>query len=54
MESWTENWLQAATLHIPIVSDADLYKGEPQGQQWINFRDYGVIAGSWLEKVLWP
>jgi hypothetical protein len=44
----------AATLHIPIPSVADLYQGEPQGQQWINFRDYGVIAGSWLDKLLWP
>jgi hypothetical protein len=43
-----------AGIHIPIASPADLYQGEPQGQQWINFRDYSVIAGSWLEKVLWP
>jgi hypothetical protein len=41
-------------IHIPIVSPADLYQGEPEGQQWINFRDWSVLAGSWLEKVLWP
>ncbi|HIJ51525.1 MAG TPA: LamG domain-containing protein, partial [Planctomycetes bacterium] len=45
---------EADVVHMPITSVADLYQGEPQGQQWINFRDYSVIAGSWLEKVLWP
>ncbi|MHC4641143.1 MAG: LamG-like jellyroll fold domain-containing protein, partial [Planctomycetota bacterium] len=44
----------AATLHVPIVSDADLYQLEPQGQQWINFNDYGLLTNSWLETVLWP
>jgi hypothetical protein len=44
----------AGSLHLPILSPADLYQGELQGQQWINFRDYSVIAGSWLDKVLWP
>jgi hypothetical protein len=44
----------AATLHIAIASDADLYQGEPQGSQWINFNDYSVMSGSWLDEVLWP
>jgi hypothetical protein len=44
----------AATLHVAIASDADLYQGEPQGSQWINFNDYSVMAGSWLDEVLWP
>ena len=44
----------AGTLHVPIVSDADLYQLEPQGQQWINFNDYGLLTNSWLETVLWP
>jgi hypothetical protein len=44
----------AATLHIAIASDADLYQGEAQGSQWINFNDYSVITGSWLDEVLWP
>ena len=43
-----------AGLHIPIVSDADLYKGEAQGNQWINLKDYSVIADQYLETVLWP
>ncbi len=44
----------AATLHIPIVSDADLYQGEPQGSQWINLSDYSVISDQFLDEVLWP
>jgi hypothetical protein len=43
-----------AGIHFPIISDADLYKGEPQGQQWINFKDYSLIADQYLEKLLWP
>ncbi|HUS73505.1 MAG TPA: LamG domain-containing protein, partial [Sedimentisphaerales bacterium] len=44
----------APSLHIPIDSPAELYQSEAPGSQWINFRDYSIIAGSWLEKVLWP
>jgi hypothetical protein len=44
----------AAGLHIPIVSDADLYQGEAQGNQWINLRDYSVIADQYLDEILWP
>jgi hypothetical protein len=44
----------APTLHVPIPSVADLYQGEPQGSQWINLKDVGVMGNSWLEKVLWP
>ncbi|MBW8041577.1 MAG: LamG domain-containing protein, partial [Planctomycetes bacterium] len=44
----------AATLHVPIVSDADLYQGEAQGSQWINLRDYSVISDQYLDELLWP
>jgi len=44
----------APTLHIPIPSAADIYQGEAQGSQWLNFRDYSVMTGSWLEEILWP
>jgi hypothetical protein len=44
----------AATLHVVIPSDADLYQGEAPGSQWINFKDYAVITGNWLEEILWP
>jgi hypothetical protein len=42
------------TLHIPIPSVADVYQGEPQGSQWINFKDYALIAEKYLEELLWP
>ncbi|MHC4642330.1 MAG: hypothetical protein ACYS32_11850, partial [Planctomycetota bacterium] len=44
----------AASLHIPIPSDADLYKGEAPGNQWINLKDYSVLAEQYLDEVLWP
>ncbi|MGB2809534.1 MAG: LamG domain-containing protein, partial [Sedimentisphaerales bacterium] len=44
----------AATLHIPIPSPADVYKGEPEGSQWINLKDYSLIASQYLEEILWP
>ena len=44
----------APTLHIQIPSDADVYQGEAPGSQWINFRDYALIADKYLEQVLWP
>ena len=44
----------AATLQVAIPSAADIYQGEPEGSQWLNFRDYSVMTGSWLEEILWP
>jgi hypothetical protein len=43
-----------AGIHFPIISDADLYQGEAPGNQWINFKDYSLIADQYLEKLLWP
>ncbi|MDH4241911.1 MAG: LamG domain-containing protein, partial [Phycisphaerae bacterium] len=44
----------ASTLHLPILSDADVYQGETPGNQWINFKDYALIADKYLEQILWP
>jgi hypothetical protein len=44
----------AGSLHLPILLDADVYKGEAAGNQLINFKDYALIADQYLEKVLWP
>ncbi|MDH4241572.1 MAG: LamG domain-containing protein, partial [Phycisphaerae bacterium] len=44
----------AGTLHLPIVSVADVYQGETPGNQWINFKDYALIADKYLEEILWP
>jgi hypothetical protein len=38
----------------PLLSDAELYKGEAQGSRVINFRDFAILADSWLEEQLWP
>jgi hypothetical protein len=43
-----------AGIHFPIISPADLYQDEPEGQQWINFKDYSLLADQYLEKLLWP
>jgi hypothetical protein len=44
----------AGSLHLPIQSIAEVYQGEAPGNQWINFKDYAVIADKYLEEVLWP
>jgi hypothetical protein len=44
----------APTLHVAIPSAADIYQNELPGSQWLNFRDYSVMTGSWLDEVLWP
>jgi hypothetical protein len=40
--------------HGPVPSDAELYTSEPQGQQYVNFRDEAVLANNWLQRFLWP
>jgi len=55
--SITDGSLGPAADYHPIDSPADLYKGEPQGQQWINFRDFSILADDWLvekENYYWP
>jgi hypothetical protein len=44
----------APSIHIPIPSDGDLYKGEAPGSQWINLRDYSILAEQYLDEILWP
>jgi hypothetical protein len=38
----------------PLDSPANLYDEEPQYQKFVNFRDYAIMADSWLEQILWP
>jgi hypothetical protein len=38
----------------PLLSPAELYKGEAEGSRVINFRDFAILANSWLEEQLWP
>jgi hypothetical protein len=38
----------------PLLSDAELYEGEAQGYRVVNFKDFAILADSWLEERLWP
>ncbi|MHC4575608.1 MAG: LamG-like jellyroll fold domain-containing protein [Planctomycetota bacterium] len=38
----------------PMVSPANMYDEELPGSKVINFRDYAVLANTWLEKFSWP
>lgn len=44
----------APSLHIPLISPAELYDGEPNGFKKVNFKDYSIMANTWLEKEVWP
>jgi hypothetical protein len=41
-------------IYIPLVSDADLYSMEAAGSRKVNFKDFAVLAATWLEEKLWP
>jgi hypothetical protein len=41
-------------VYWPITSKANFTDPEPQYQRAVNFRDYCVIADSWLEELLFP
>ena len=41
-------------LAVPVPSAANLINPEPQGQRYVNFRDYAVMANQWLIKEYWP
>ncbi|MHC4753300.1 MAG: LamG domain-containing protein, partial [Planctomycetota bacterium] len=44
----------APTLHVPVISVADLYDQEPEGSKALNFKDFAVLADEWLDEQLWP
>ncbi len=39
---------------LPAFSEANLWDKEPLDNQIVNFRDYAVLAESWLTDTLWP
>jgi len=41
-------------LHIPLDSPAELYTDEAEGSQWVNFKDFAVMADEWLLELLFP
>ena len=38
----------------PLLTDAEIYKGEAEGYRVVNFKDFALLADSWLEEQLWP
>jgi hypothetical protein len=38
----------------PLLTAAELYDAEAEGSRTINFRDFTVLAETWLEQQLWP
>ena len=41
-------------IYHPIVSPAELFDAEPINTRAVNFNDYAILAGQWLEERLWP
>jgi hypothetical protein len=42
-------------VHVEVDSIANLYNDEPEGLQWINFKDFAILALDWLVKEpTWP
>jgi hypothetical protein len=40
--------------YCPLESPANLYDEEPMLSKKVNFRDFSVLANSWLAESLWP
>ena len=38
----------------PLLSVAELYKAEPQNFRVVNFKDFAILAETWLQEQLWP
>jgi hypothetical protein len=41
-------------LYIPVPSVANIYDDEPEGSRSVDFKDFAILADSWLEELLWP
>jgi hypothetical protein len=41
-------------LTVPPASLADVYKGEPEGEQFVNFKDLAMVAQKWLQQDMFP
>ncbi|MHC4155513.1 MAG: LamG-like jellyroll fold domain-containing protein [Planctomycetota bacterium] len=41
-------------LYCPLASPANLYDEEPMLFKKVNFKDFCVLAGDWLEERFWP
>ncbi len=41
-------------VYQPVPSVANITDPEAQGDRFVNFADYGIVADNWLVEVLWP
>jgi hypothetical protein len=41
-------------LYVHVPSVAEMYEAEQQGSRSVNFNDYAVLVGQWLDEFLWP
>ncbi len=42
--------LAPGELYIPVTSPAELSSDEPEGERTVNFKDFAIVADSWLEE----
>jgi hypothetical protein len=40
--------------YVPLWSVANLYDQEPAGSKAVDFKDFAVLADSWLDESFWP
>jgi hypothetical protein len=41
-------------LYYEVPSDAELYDDELQGDRKVDFKDFAVLSGNWLDEQMWP
>ena len=41
-------------LHVPVGSKAELSENEDPGSRSVNFKDFAILAQSWLDAQEWP
>jgi hypothetical protein len=41
-------------LYTPVFSAANIHDAEPPGSKSVNFKDFAVLVGGWLDEQLWP
>jgi hypothetical protein len=41
-------------LYVPLTSQANISDEEPVNSKKVNFKDFAVLADTWLDETLWP
>ena len=52
--AWLADTTPEDDLYVPLVSPANIYDTEAKAFKWVNFRDFAVLANSWLLEQLFP